>query len=86
MSLPNSAATGNAKGKKCALRARIHELDDEAALRKLEDEIEAALNGQLAKPPGDEESGSETMAAIALAQRLDNLIHHRRAALSAPKG
>jgi TRAP-type uncharacterized transport system substrate-binding protein len=70
----------------CAMRARIHELDDEAALRKLEDEIEAALNAQLAKPSGDEEGGSETLAVIALAQRLDNLIHHRRAVLSAPKG
>ncbi|WP_083587732.1 hypothetical protein [Bradyrhizobium erythrophlei] len=36
----------------CAMRERIRELDDEAALRKLEDEIEAALNAQLAKPPG----------------------------------
>ena len=70
----------------CAMRACIHELDDEAALRKLEDEIEAALNAQLAKPSGDEEGGSETLAVIALAQRLDNLIHHRRAVLSAPKG
>jgi hypothetical protein len=66
-----------------ALRARIHDLGDEAGLRKLEDEIEAALSAHLARPPGEEEGGSETLAAIALAQRLDNLIHHRRAVLSA---
>ena len=86
LGIRGGAVQQSALSQLCALRARIHELDDEAQLRKLEDEIEAALNAQLAKPSGEEEGGSETLAVIALAQRLDNLIHHRRAVLSAPKG
>ena len=64
-------------------RERIRDLDDEAALRKLEDQIDALLRAQLAKPSGNEESSSETLAMIALAQRLETLIHHRRLALAA---
>jgi TRAP-type uncharacterized transport system substrate-binding protein len=75
----------NALSQLCMLRERIHDLGDEAALRKIEDEIDAMLRAQLAKPGGDEEGGSETLAAIALAQRLDNLIHHRRLVLAAPE-
>jgi hypothetical protein len=37
----------------------------------------------LAKPGNDEEGGTEALALIALAQRLDNLVHHRRVVLSA---
>jgi hypothetical protein len=36
----------------------------------------------LAKSNGDEESNAEALALIALAQRLDNLVHHRRVVLS----
>jgi TRAP-type uncharacterized transport system substrate-binding protein len=68
----------------CILREGIRDLADEAGLRKLEDEIEALLRAHLAKSSDDEEAGSEALAAIALAQRLDNLIHHRRTELSAP--
>jgi TRAP-type uncharacterized transport system substrate-binding protein len=64
-------------------RERIRDLDDEAALRKLEDQIDALLRAQLAKPSSNEESSSETLAMIALAQRLETLIHHRRLALAA---
>jgi TRAP-type uncharacterized transport system substrate-binding protein len=67
----------------CALRENIRGLPDEAGLRGIEDEIEAVLRTELAKSSGDEESGSETLAMIALAQRLDNLIHHRRMELAA---
>jgi TRAP-type uncharacterized transport system substrate-binding protein len=67
----------------CNLRERIRDLQDEADLRKIEDEIEAQLRGQLAKSATGEEAGTEALALIALAQRLDNLIHHRRTALAA---
>jgi TRAP-type uncharacterized transport system substrate-binding protein len=70
----------------CELRDEIRSLADEAGLRRLEDEIEAVLRGHLAKSSGDDEGSSETLAAITLVQRLDNLIHHRRMELSAPAG
>ena len=65
----------------CALRERIRDLEDEAELRKIEDDIDVMLRAQLAKP-GDEEGSTEALALIALAQRLDNLVHHRRVVLS----
>src|SRR3984957_8697224 len=68
----------------CALRERIRELEDEAELRKIEDDIDVMLRAHLAKSNGDEESRTESLALIALAQRLDNLVnHHRRVVLSA---
>jgi TRAP-type uncharacterized transport system substrate-binding protein len=66
----------------CALRERIRDLEDEAELRKIEDDIDVMLRSHLAKPGNDEESGTESLALIALAQRLDNLVHHRRVVLS----
>jgi TRAP-type uncharacterized transport system substrate-binding protein len=63
----------------CVLRERIRDLEDEAELRKIEDDIDTVLRAQLAKPIDDEEGGTEALALIALAQRLDNLVHHRRA-------
>jgi hypothetical protein len=66
----------------CALRERIRDLEDEAELRKIEDDIDAMLRAQLAKSGNDEESGTEALALIALAQRLDNLVHHRRVVLA----
>jgi hypothetical protein len=51
-------------------------------LRKIEDDIDVMLRAQLAKPVNDEEGGAEALALIALAQRLDNLVHHRRVVLS----
>ncbi len=65
----------------CALRERIRDLEDEAELRKIEDDIEVMLRAQLAKSGNDEE-GTEALALIALAQRLDNLVHHRRVVLA----
>src|SRR5579871_4747915 len=71
-----------------ALRERIRSAEDEAGLRKIEDEIDAALRAHFALSADDDENGSERLAAIGLAQRLENLIHHRRlelmAAVSAP--
>src|ERR1700728_405574 len=66
----------------CALRERIRDLEDEAELRKIEDDIDVMLRAHLAKSNGDEESNAEALALIALAQRLDNLVHHRRVVLS----
>ena len=67
----------------CALRQHIRDLEDEAELRKIEDDIDVMLRAHLAKSGNDEESGTEALALIALAQRLDNLVHHRRVVLSA---
>jgi TRAP-type uncharacterized transport system substrate-binding protein len=67
----------------CALRDRIRDLEDEIELRKIEDEIDALLRAHLAKSGGDEEGSQEALPLIALAQRLDNLVHHRRAMLAA---
>jgi hypothetical protein len=51
-------------------------------LRKIEDKIEAQLRARLAKSADGEEGGTEALALIALAQRLDNLVHHRRTMLA----
>lgn len=67
----------------CALRDRIRDLEDELELRKIEDEIDALLRAHLAKSAGDEEGDRETLPLIALVQRLDNLVHHRRTMLAA---
>ena len=67
----------------CALRVRIRDLEDEAELRKIEDDVDVMLRVHLAKSGNDEEAGAEALALIALAQRLDNLVHHRRLELSA---
>jgi TRAP-type uncharacterized transport system substrate-binding protein len=65
-----------------ALRGRIRDLEDEAELREIEDEVDAMLRAQLTKSTGDDEGGTEALALIALAQRLDNLVHHRRVVLA----
>ena len=66
-----------------ALRERIRDLEDEASLRQIEDEIEARLRAHLTKSADDEEGRTEALALIAIAQRLDNLVHHRRVTLAA---
>ena len=66
-----------------ALREKIRDLEDEADLRRIEDEIDAVLRARLAKSADDEEGGTEALALIAIAQRLDNLVHHRRSVLAA---
>jgi TRAP-type uncharacterized transport system substrate-binding protein len=66
-----------------ALREKIRDLEDEADLRRIEDEIDAVLRARLAKSADDEEGGTEALALIAIAQRLDNLVHHRRVTLAA---
>jgi hypothetical protein len=65
-----------------ALTEKIRDLEDEAELRKIEDEIDAMLRARLTRSV-DDEGGTEALAMIAVAQRLDNLVHHRRVVLSA---
>jgi TRAP-type uncharacterized transport system substrate-binding protein len=65
----------------CGLRERIRDLDDEAELRKIEDEVDTMLRAQLAKSTGND--NADAPALIAAAHRLDNLIHHRRMVLAA---
>jgi TRAP-type uncharacterized transport system substrate-binding protein len=60
------------------LRKRLYSVADEAGLQRLEDEIDAALRSELAKSAEQDEGESERLAVIGFAQRLDNLIHHRR--------
>jgi TRAP-type uncharacterized transport system substrate-binding protein len=64
-----------------ALREKIRDLKDEVDLRKIEDEIDGMLRARLAKS-ADDEGGTEALALIAIAQRLDNLVHHRRSVLA----
>src|ERR1700744_391252 len=67
----------------CGLPGRVRKTDDEAELAAIEEEVDAILRRQLARSGSDEEAASETQALIVAAQRLDNLIHHRRMALAA---
>jgi NMT1-like family len=69
-----------ALGQLCALREKIRSASDEAALQKIEDEVDATLRTRLAQSAHDEES-TEALAMIALAQRLDHLVHQRRGVL-----
>jgi TRAP-type uncharacterized transport system substrate-binding protein len=79
----NRDAAQNTLERLCALREHIRDLEDEAELRKIEDDIDVMLRAHLAKPVNDDEGSTEALALIALAQRLDNLVHHRRVVLSA---
>ena len=64
----------------CVLRDKIRNAGDEAALLRVEDEIDATLRARLAQSAHEEES-TEALALIALAQRLDHLVHQRREVL-----
>jgi molybdopterin synthase catalytic subunit len=66
----------------CVLPGRIRKTDDEAELMAIEDEVDAILRTELLKSADRDESASETQALIAVAHRLDNLIHHRRTVLA----
>ena len=67
----------------CALPGRIRAIDNESELQAIENEVDALLRAQLARTAGEEEGASEAQALIAAAQRLDNLIYHRRMMLAA---
>ena len=67
-----------------AFAARIRKTDDEAELAAIEDEVDSILRARLVGPAGKEGSDeSDIPVLIAAAQRIDNLVHHRRAVLTA---
>jgi hypothetical protein len=66
----------------CGLPRRVRKTDDEAELASIEEEVDAILRNQLARAGAGDEGASEAQALIAAAQRLDNLIHHRRMMLA----
>jgi TRAP-type uncharacterized transport system substrate-binding protein len=70
----------------CALPGRIRSVTDETELNAIENEVDSLLRTQLARTAGQEEGASEAQALIAAAQRLDNLIHHRRVVLAGRAG
>lgn len=65
-----------------ALPKRIRSAQDEADLASIELEIDQMLGAQLAKVTRDDEDALEVTTLFAAVQRLDNLIHHRRSALT----
>jgi TRAP-type uncharacterized transport system substrate-binding protein len=65
----------------CALPERIRNAEGETQLREIEQEVDGLLRDRLARTASREEGASEAHALIAAAQRLDNLIHHRRTVL-----
>ena len=66
----------------CGLPGRVRNSDREAELRAIEDEVDAILRVELQKS-ADSDNAIEASALIAAAQRIDNLIHHRRTLLAA---
>ena len=70
----------------CVLPGRIRSVTDETELNAIENEVDSLLRAQLARTAGQEEGASEAQALIAAAQRLDNLIHHRRVMLAGRAG
>ena len=70
----------------CALPRQIRKVDDEVGLAAIEDDVEAILQARIAGSAAREEDTSDLPALIAAAQRVDNLIHLRRAMLAANAG
>jgi hypothetical protein len=67
----------------CGLPMRIRSSATEAELIAIEDEVDGVVRAQLTKSTASDESASEISALMAVAHRLDNLIHHRRTMLAA---
>jgi TRAP-type uncharacterized transport system substrate-binding protein len=67
----------------CALPGRIRKTRDDADLAEIESQVDTLLHAELRKSPDRDETSPELLALIAVAQRIDNLIHHRRAMLAA---
>ena len=63
----------------CVLPERIRRAADETQLQLIEQEIDGALRQSTARR---EQGAPEVHALIAAAQRLDNLIYHRRTLLA----
>lgn len=67
----------------CDLLKRIRRTDDAAELASIEDEVDTILRAQMKRIAGREENASETQTLVAMAYRLDSLIHQRRLMLAA---
>jgi TRAP-type uncharacterized transport system substrate-binding protein len=67
----------------CGLPARIRRIDTEADLAAIEDEVDAILGAELAISESRDEYASDIPALIAVANRIDDLIHRRRTMLIA---
>ena len=80
LGIRGNGTSEGALDKLCALREKIRSAGDEATLRTIEEEIDTALRSRLAQAAHDED-GTEALALIALAQRLEHLVHHRREVL-----
>jgi TRAP-type uncharacterized transport system substrate-binding protein len=61
-----------------ALPRRIRRATDPAALDALEEEADAMIGGQLALALRGDDGALDVPTLVSAAQRLDNLIHHRR--------
>jgi hypothetical protein len=58
---------------------RIRTADDEAVLAVIEQEVDSILHSRLVGSEGRDGQGeTDVLVMIAAAQRVDNLIHHRR--------
>jgi hypothetical protein len=66
----------------CGLPVRIRDSGTEAELMAIEHEVDDVVRALLMKSTASDESASEISALMSVAQRLDNLIHHRRTALA----
>jgi len=62
-----------------AIRRRIREAGSEAELGAIEDEIDELLNLHLTAAIRGDENALDAPTLLSATQRLDNLIHHRRA-------
>jgi TRAP-type uncharacterized transport system substrate-binding protein len=65
-----------------AIRRRIREATSEAELAAIESEIDELLNAHLAAAIGGDDNALDAPTLLSAAQRLDNLIHHRRMTLA----
>jgi TRAP-type uncharacterized transport system substrate-binding protein len=68
------------------LPRRIRNAQSEAELVAIEEEVDDILKAQLAKARGGEQSALDIMTLHSEANRLDNLIHHRRSMLVGKPG
>ena len=65
-----------------AIRRRIRDAGSEAELSAIEDEVDDLLNLHLAAAIRGDDNALDAPTLLSAAQRLDNLIHHRRTAVA----
>ena len=62
---------------------RIRKIDAESELAAIEDEVDAIIRNELAKSSHRDDDDSDIQSLMLVAQRIDNLVHYRRAMLTA---